>query len=605
MAARDVQILKDAGSMAVRYANGNLRIPGFRLLEHCNTTVDMDRDPEVFMMLEPVVVVRNLNKATPNTDSRDSSRRLRFIFKAVIMFFRWRLPSGEKMLRENGIDNLPNEVFEEIRAALVQSDGHFARFSAMTIKRCLQIFTASVMDHARTLLPTAKGDTTARDLAREAWQSVKHFKAMLTQDWATIADPTESFSSGPPGSGPPSSGPPASGPPTAGGPAAGPSTTGQPTTEPSGALSQNRQQSTSSTRPGEPSFSSAATGAAVPAPPANPISAATIPGLARGGRAALEPKPRGGRVSRPSHQDINTGGPSSRPNTKAPPRTPENKVTRGANPSGTSVLGKHPRAEPDIDDANTCPPAAKQKVYDNEFDAARAGPEAREAWYEREIEKCVASRHEWEDKAWAVKATHKELACEVLDLRRRVRELEKEKVEALSNQSKQLRPGLVTMKMSPRVQQRVNQLCPPTGNGSAESTRAPWSYHDTWAPWPDTRTPHHVGIETWLDHIQNEAASGDDETLPPPWDETPDHRREQTKPSQRQEQLKTGPGLPPVGYFRHPTPTKSNRMTKSKNQGAETWASKKWTYKRYDWETQKVISYDTDTESSWASTIPA
>lgn len=608
MAARDVQILKDAGSIAVRYANGNLRIPGFRLLENCNTTVDMDQDPEVFMMLEPVVVVRNLNKATPNNDSRNSSRRLRFIFKAVIMFFRWRLPSGERMLRENGIDNLLDEIFEEIRAALVRSDGHFLRFSAVTIKRCLQLFTASVLDHARTLLPTAKGDTTVRDLAREAWQSVKHFKAMLTQDWATIDEPNDSSTSGspdsgPPGSGPsgsdpPSSGPPASGQSAAGPSATGPSTTGPPTTEPSGARGYNPQQSTSSTRVGELSFSSAVARTAdetVGTPPAIPNLPAAPPSRGRGrgrgrGRAtrgrggptALKPMPRGGTVSRPIHQDINIiGGPSSRTKATAFPKTPEKGATGSVNASGNTVLGKHPRGEPDVDDAKTSRSAVRRKQHDNVFDAARAargGREAREAYYKKEREKkhekLVAERNEWDDKFWVVSATHRDLACEVLDLRRRVRTLEKEKEEALSSQRQQLRPGLATMKMSPRVQQRAKQLFPSTRNGSGKSAKAPRSYHATWAACGGPPTPVHWGVETWLEHVESRAAPGDDETLPPPWDETPD---------QRQEEPKTGPALPPVGNFTHLTPSKAK--------------------KRHHLDSDNEL--EVPTESSWASTIPA
>lgn len=168
MATEDVRILKQSGIIAVRHANGNLRIPGFKCLEHCDSTVDMDKDPEVFMMLEPVLMVPTLNKAIPNSDMRNSARRLRSIFRAAMLFFQTRLPHGEKMLRENGVDNLPNEVFDEFKAALDQSERHFSRFSALAIKRCLQLFTENVLDHARTAAPTGRGDTAVKELAREA-----------------------------------------------------------------------------------------------------------------------------------------------------------------------------------------------------------------------------------------------------------------------------------------------------------------------------------------------------------------------------------------------------------------------------------------------------
>ncbi|KAG8157216.1 hypothetical protein KVR01_012924 [Diaporthe batatas] len=582
MAAVDVQILKDSGSIAVRYANGNLRIPGFRLL-HCNTTVDMDRDPELYMMLEPVVVTRSLNKATPNTDSRNSSRRLRFVFKAVIMFFRWRLPSGEKILRDKGIDNLHDEVFEEIKAALVRSDSHFSKFSAMAIKRCLQVFTANVMDHARTLGPSAKGDHTARDLAREAWEAVKHFKAMLTKDWATIPEPNFFSASGPPASPPPASSPPAAGPPIAAGPS---------TPHPPAVQSQNQHESNSPTYAGELPSSPDATGAAgnTVVAPQNLTSATTTRSHSPDGRTALQPMPQARGGPKPSRQQKISDDPLNIPKATASPKTktPEKRSMPNTKPCPTSVLGKHPRGRADINEARASRPALRQKKleHDNIFDAARAGPEAREAWYDREHEKYVARKHEWEDKAWAMKATHKDLACEVLDLRRRVRILEKEKEEALATQRQQLRPGLVTMKMTPRVQKHANRLFSPTSSGPVEPKppKALWSYHGRWAPWPSTRTPHHVGIETWLDHVQNEAEPGDDTTLPPPWEETPGQKPEDPTPAQAQEELGTGTVLPPVGYFRHP---------------------------RFDWESEKSTCPENDnesevpTESSWCSSIPA
>ncbi|POS76604.1 hypothetical protein DHEL01_v204993 [Diaporthe helianthi] len=601
MATRDVQILKNSGSVVIRCANANLRIPGFRLLEPCNTTVDMDQDPEVYMMLEPFFIPRYQNKATPNTDSRNSSRRLRFIFKAVIMFFQWRLPSGERMLRENGIDNLPDEVFQDIKAALVGSDPHFSRFSAMTIKRCLQLFTANVMDHARTLLPTGKGNTIVRDLAREAWESVKYFKAMLTQDWSTItvSDDSPTTQGGPPAPGPPAAGPPAAGPSNAG---------------PSGTPSQNAQQSSSSNRIGEPSSSSAGTGTVGwqrVAPSEISSSATTTRGRGRGrGRG------RATRKSGLNRQDnITLDGPGSRINTIASRATPEKRVTRSTKLSPAGALGKHPRAKPDLDEAKKARPAVLQKQYEKVFDATVAGRQDKEAWYEMEQKKYIAERHEWADKAWVSCATHKDLACEVLDLRRLVRTLEKEKEAGLSSQRQQLLPGLATMNMTPRVQERVNQLFPPTSNGSGESpSKAPWSYHAAWSTFPDTRTPHNVGIETWMQRIKNKAKPADDDlTLSAPWVETEDRSQEEAMQDQTQQEPKKSPGVPQIADFNHSTPlaTKINDMLASNNLGSETVRPKKWKYKQFDWEAKTWNYFDSDnesdvpTESSWASTIPA
>lgn len=166
MAAQLVHRLKQSGDLLIRQANGTLRFPGFKYLDGCQTTVDMDVDPEVFIMLDPIQVIGG--RVRPSNDMGSSARRLQHILRTTISFFRWRLPDGEKMLRENGIDNLPGQVFDEIKTSLVQSDRHFSRFSSAAIKRCLLLFTESVLPQAPNLLPTGKGDTASRKDTREA-----------------------------------------------------------------------------------------------------------------------------------------------------------------------------------------------------------------------------------------------------------------------------------------------------------------------------------------------------------------------------------------------------------------------------------------------------
>lgn len=166
MASQVIRLLKQSGDLAVREANDNLRIPGFKQLEGCHTTVDMDVDPEVFVLLEPIGLMGK--KVILNSDIRKSTRRLRSVFTATISFFRWRLPNGESMLRENGLDNIPIQIFEEIKASLVQTDMHFSRFSPMAIKRCLRLFMESFLPQTKWAPPIGTGNTTARDCAREA-----------------------------------------------------------------------------------------------------------------------------------------------------------------------------------------------------------------------------------------------------------------------------------------------------------------------------------------------------------------------------------------------------------------------------------------------------
>lgn len=166
MANTIIQLLKQSGEISVRLANDSLRIPGFKQLDGCQTTVDMDVDPEVFIMLEPVQLMGR--KVTPTNDMRKSARRLRSVFTASISFFQWRLPNGERMLRENGIENIPGQVFDEIKTSLASTDAHFSRFSAVAIKRCLVLFTQTFLPQTKWTAPTGNGNTTAMELAREA-----------------------------------------------------------------------------------------------------------------------------------------------------------------------------------------------------------------------------------------------------------------------------------------------------------------------------------------------------------------------------------------------------------------------------------------------------
>lgn len=187
MATQAIHLLKLAGDIAIRHANGNLRIPGFKELDGCQTTVDMDVDPDVFVMLEPFFIYNN--RIIMHRDMTGSSRRLRSIFKATIHFFQWRLPNGEKMLRDLGIENLPGQIFDEIKTSLAQADRHFLKFPSAAIKRCLLLFTNSVLDDARRYLQADKGDKTARDAAHEAWVAVKEFRIMMSGGPSTVSMP--------------------------------------------------------------------------------------------------------------------------------------------------------------------------------------------------------------------------------------------------------------------------------------------------------------------------------------------------------------------------------------------------------------------------------
>lgn len=592
MTAEDVRILKQSGIIAVRHANDNLRMPGFKRLEHCDTTVDMDQDPEVFMMLEPVIIVRSLNKATPNVDMRTSARRLRFIFRAAILFFEWRLPNGETMLRENGIRNLPDEVFDEIKTALAKSDRHFSRFSAMAIKRCLQLFTENVLDQAHTALPTEKGDTTTTDLARETWEAVKHFQAMLSQDWSTIARPSNSMTTVVP-------------------PAAGQS-------------SRNVQQlfTSHANRPSS-SFAETGTGGGSAFATQGALTAATTTRGGGGPRPRATTSRRGATLPPP--------GPSSRPNSGAStlgrgrggssswlncqdamdldgPFSPtqamssltmfERNANPGARQSTPSALGKHKRAEPDLDETKESRPTASRK---------HEHVESKAKWTQFEgfhINKDVDLNKALQEQRATMRVANDQLARDVLALRERVRNLEKEKDEALAEQRRQLRPGLVTMKMSPRVQARVNKLFGSTDNVTGSKPVRSGGL----TPASQTVPRGRAAVNAWLKDVDDDTPRKSIENSAP------------SMPNKRQESIKTGPGLPPVGHFRHPRSQKSSSTPESKNSNKTSKGkgpvkkpskSKRSKSKRWNTKTRELNVDDSGeesevpTESSWASDIPA
>lgn len=166
MATQAVLRLKQSGDISIRRANGNLRFPGFKQAKGCDTTVDMDVDPEIFMLLSPIELIGN--EVFPRNDMSGSAQCLQTIFTSTKSRFQQDLPGGEKLLQKMGIENLPDKHFDHIKSDLIATDPHFDQASPVTIKRCLVLFTGNVLDHAPTLLPSGKGNTIVRDYARKA-----------------------------------------------------------------------------------------------------------------------------------------------------------------------------------------------------------------------------------------------------------------------------------------------------------------------------------------------------------------------------------------------------------------------------------------------------
>lgn len=636
MASQVVHSLKQSGDFWVNHANDNLRIPGFRQLDGCNTTVDMDTDPEVFLMLEPVHI-RGVYVG-PNHDRHCCARRLRTVITTTMLFFRWRLPNGEQMLREHGIDKLPGQIFDEIKTSLAQSDAHFSRFSPGAIKRCLVIFTENVLPQAPSLLATGNGSRMGRDFAREAWVAAKQFKAMLTQGSSTISESSSSMAVEPPDSpkqevhlstltdtidGPssqasrmdtqdgnaavaaPSVAPAAS---ARGGRASSRGGTnprggskasggrGGKTAAPSRADSNGPPKASSTTTndnpindnptvavdmfvrrsvaPSPPDDGAAASSSAPPAQPQEPTISPAAPAqpwnlfvpppginhpVARKAKPSfLEPLEtpmdddgiRGSSLFDLDEASVHTPG-------YTPPSNSSPTITPGS--AATTALGKHSRAEPDLTEENDSRPSNIQKCQHEPTDRLSTVASEEKARIDMRLAELKEMMDKEAERHRLVATSEELLAMEVNVLRERVRIFEKEKEEALEAQRQHLRPGMVTMKMTPRVQQRANQLFGTSSNDadsgdyvSAARARATRMItHGPAAMDADDESPRSATLRRGLKRLSTS--------------------------SQLQEP--TPVDTPPMGVFRHPVPrggpeSSRSKMTSSKSSSIKASSSK-------------------------------
>lgn len=260
--------------------------------------------------------------------------------------------------------------------------------------------------------------------------------------------------------------------------------------------------------------------------------------------------------------------------------------------STTSALGKHRRAEQDLDETKQSRPRYFPKHEHEKSEAACAEDDGDDAHmgHGNDMFKAMQEQH-----SSRYHMTASILAREVISLRERVRNFEQEKEEALSKQRRQLRPGLVTMKMSPQVQERVNQLFGSTdiGTGSGQA----WA--GNLSPTPKTIRGGGMAISPWLEDVDDVTTHKDIGT-------TPTHSL-----LSDQETLATGPYFPPVGYFRHTTARKGSETLKSKNLSTKTSGNKSSKSKQSKGKMTRVDGDDSGeesdvpTESSWASSIPA
>lgn len=641
MASQVVHTLKQSGDIWVRQANDNLRIPGFKQLHGCNTTVDMDADPEVFVMLEPVRIMgRNVS---PHYDTHCCARRLRTIITTTMLFFRWRLPNGEQMLREHGIEKLPGQIFDEIKTSLAQSDAHFSRFSPAAIKRCLLIFTENVLPQAPSLAATRYGSIMGRDFAREAWVAARQFKAMLTQGSSTISESSSSMAVEPPDSPAPLDSPAqevqlstltnsTDGPaplasrkdvqdgdtavtPHSVAPAAsarGGRASSRGGSKPRGGSKVSRDRGGKTAAPtradsnGPPTASSTTTND-------NPINDNPTVAVDMFVRRSAAPSPPDDRAaasspappSQPQKATINPAAPAQPWNLFVPPPGITNPVTRKAKPSclepletpmdddgirdpspfdldeaavhspgitpasissptitpgsaAATALGKHSRASPDLAEEDDSRPPTIQKRQHEPFQHASTIASEENTRIDRGLAQLKEMMDKEAERHRLVATSEEILAMEVKVLRERVRIFEKEKEEALEAQRQQLRPGMVTMKMTPRVQDRANQLFGTNPNGagagdveSAARTRATRMItHGPAAMDADEESPRSASLRRGLKRLSTSSQLQEPTPVDTPVD------------------------TPPMGVFRHPVPRGGPESSRNKMASSKASSSK-------------------------------
>lgn len=302
-----------------------------------------------------------------------------------------------------------------------------------------------------------------------------------------------------------------------------------------------------------------------------------------------------------------TAGPSPRrltaPNS-SPMRAPERFTV--------TALGKHTRAQPDlVEQFDSRPTAFQKRQHEPSHQAHTGGSEAlaRVDKTLAEIKDLVRSQAE-QNRLVAV--SEEALTMDVALLERRLRNFEKEKEEALAAQRRQLRPGLVTMKLTPRAQGRVNQLFGSAGNGAGPSTGRP-------AARPRAAKNISRGAPAKQIPAGNPAFT--------PVNQGPKNPSTATRFEGRQIPPKADPSvLPPMGFFRSPVPRKdpttsnnaASRSTTSRTNASSNAVSNRKT-SGHSLRMKVVIDdseeegdddateeeSDLPTESSYQSSIPA
>lgn len=141
--------------------------------------------------------------------------------------------------------------------------------------------------------------------------------------------------------------------------------------------------------------------------------------------------------------------------------------------TAATTLGKHPRPQPDLVEEDAFRRTTSRKLRHDQPQGARTSGSDAMARMDGYLAGVKAVMDKEAELHRVLAGSEEILAMQVNLLRERVRNFEEEKKALLDMQRRQLRPGLVTMKMTPRVQERVNQLFGPGGNGAGSRTEAP------------------------------------------------------------------------------------------------------------------------------------
>lgn len=261
-----------------------------------------------------------------------------------------------------------------------------------------------------------------------------------------------------------------------------------------------------------------------------------------------------------------------------------------------SAPGKQPRSQSDVDvEAESCPESFQKRQHETTGSSSTDDSEEM-ARVNESLARAKTLLDIATERNRVLRSSEGILAREVDALRKQLRSLGVEKQDALEKQRRQLRPGLVTMKLTPRVQERVSQIFGSGGQGAGSSTAAPAARAQA-AKRVSVRQPEkkaHTGdLGIGTAHRGSEKLTA-------------------AALSRHQASVEAAVVAPPMGFFRSPVARRSTQPSSTLAPSSKPSNSKTSNREAAKLSSQSNVDVhdngeesDVPTESSWASEIPA